>query len=276
VDCANGAASKVAPSCLERLGAEVQAIACEPDGTNINDGCGSTHPELLAREVLAKGADVGLALDGDADRLVAVDHEGSIATGDELLALFAADLSAQGSLRGAVVVTVMSNLGFRRAMAERGIEVFETPVGDRHVLGALEDRDLVLGGEQSGHIVFRHLATTGDGLLTAILLLDLVKRSGRKLAELVAGSMKRLPQVLANVAVPDPRTAVEAEEVRAVVASVEAWLGDGGRVLLRVSGTEPLVRVMAEATEESSAREALERLCQAVEKAGTAPAAATP
>jgi phosphoglucosamine mutase len=162
------------------------------------------------------------------------------------------------------------------AMAERGIEVVETPVGDRHVLGELEARGLVLGGEQSGHIIFRRLATTGDGLLTAILLLDLVHRSGRKLADLVAGSMKRLPQLLANVVVPDPRAVVEAEAVRAEVISVERWLGDRGRVLLRVSGTEPLVRVMAEASEEDSAKEALRRLCDAVSRAGDAQGAATP
>lgn len=276
VDCANGAASAVAPMSIERLGAKVDAIAAEPDGTNINDGCGSTHPELLARAVVELGADVGIALDGDADRLVAVDHTGHVSTGDELLALFATDLAERGQLSGGVVVTVMSNLGFRKAMAERGIEVVETPVGDRHVLEALEAGALVLGGEQSGHIIFRHLATTGDGLLTAILLLDLVRRSGRSLSELVAGSMKRLPQMLANVNVGDPRSVVETEEVRTAVAAVEARLGDQGRVLLRASGTEPLVRVMAEAADEHLAREALEHLCEAVARAGSSNTAATP
>jgi phosphoglucosamine mutase len=276
LDCANGAGSVVGPLALTRLGADVETIACDPDGLNINEGCGATHPEHLASEVRARGAEVGLALDGDADRLIAVDHTGRVATGDELMALFASDLEDSGELRGGVVVTVMSNLGFRRAMEGLGVEVTETPVGDRHVLEALEAKGLVLGGEQSGHIVFRHLATTGDGLLTGILLLDLVRRSGRSLADSINGSMQRLPQLLANVTVPDPRSVVEAEAVRAELASVERWLGDRGRVLLRVSGTEPLVRVMAEAFDESSAREALDRLCEAVSKAGAAETAAAP
>lgn len=277
VDCANGAASTVAPSALARAGAQVDVIACEPDGTNINDGCGSTHPETLASEVVARGAQVGLALDGDADRLVAVDHTGAVATGDELLALFASDLASRGELSGdTVVVTVMSNLGLRRALAESGIGVVETPVGDRHVLEALDDRKLSLGGEQSGHIVFRRLATTGDGLLTALLLLDLVKRSGRPLAELLTGSMRKVPQVLVNVSVPDPAAAVAATEVREALAAVENSLSTNGRVVLRVSGTEPLVRVMVEATEEGAAEEAAALLRDVVQRAGTATAAATP
>jgi phosphoglucosamine mutase len=268
VDCANGAASSVAPAALRSVGAQVHAIACEPDGTNINDGCGSTHPEALAAEVVARRAEVGLALDGDADRLLPVDHTGAVATGDEMLALFASDLARRGKLAGdTVVVTVMSNLGFHRAMAERGIAVLETPVGDRHILEALDYGDLALGGEQSGHVVFRELATTGDGVLTALLLLDLVHRSGRPLADLVSGAMRRVPQVLVNVAVADPHSAVAADEVRETLSAVEESLGGKGRVLLRVSGTEPLVRVMVEATEEQAARVAVERLCHAVEKA---------
>lgn len=277
VDCANGAASEVAPEALARLGAQVRAIACEPDGTNINHRCGSTHPEALSAEVVARGADVGLALDGDADRLVAVDHSGAVASGDELLALFATDLLRRDELAGnTVVVTVMSNLGLRRAMSGQGITLLETPVGDRHVLEALEERDLVLGGEQSGHIVFRKLATTGDGILTGLLLLDLVNRSGRRLADLVAGAMKRIPQVLVNVPVPDPRGAVESQQVREELLEVEKALEGEGRVLLRVSGTEPVVRVMVEATEESTARSAVDRLCKAVELAGAASAATAP
>ena len=269
VDCANGAASSIAPAALTRVGAKVTAIACEPDGTNINDRCGSTHPEALVAEVLARGADVGLALDGDADRLVAVDHQGSVATGDELLALFASDLAGAGNLAGeTVVVTVMSNLGLRRALADSGIRVIETPVGDRHVLEALDKGNFALGGEQSGHIVFRDLATTGDGVLTAILLLDLVRRSGRPLSQLVSAAMSRVPQVLANVTVADPRSAVEADEVRDTLFAVEESLGSEGRVVLRVSGTEHLVRVMVEATEERVATAAAERLCSAVRKAG--------
>jgi phosphoglucosamine mutase len=269
VDCANGAASSVAPEVLQRLGAGLHAIACEPDGTNINDGCGSTNPESLAAEVVARGADLGLALDGDADRLVAVDHTGAVATGDELLVLFASDLAQRGKLASdTVVVTVMSNLGMRRALAESNIEVLETPVGDRHVLEALDERKLSLGGEQSGHIVFRDLATTGDGVLTSLLLLDLVRRSGKPLAELVGAAMRRVPQVLANVSVADPSSAVAADEVRKTLAAVESELGTSGRVLLRVSGTEPLVRIMVEAAEEHDARAAAERLGEAVRRAG--------
>ncbi|HUY22712.1 MAG TPA: phosphoglucosamine mutase [Acidimicrobiales bacterium] len=268
VDCAQGAASAVAPEVLARLGADVRAIACDPDGTNINDGCGSTHPEMLAAEVVASGADLGLALDGDADRLIAVDHTGVPATGDELLALFATDLAGRGKLAGnTVVVTVMTNLGFRLAMAERGITVRETAVGDRYVLEALDGDGLTLGGEQSGHIVFRRLATTGDGVLTGILLADLVRRLGTPLAELARASMTRLPQVLVNVAVARPSEAVAAPAVQAELAAVEAGLGDRGRVVLRASGTEPLVRVMVEAEDESVARAATARLCAVVETA---------
>ena len=277
VDCANGAAFRVAPAALRRVGAQVHTIACDPNGTNINEGCGSTHPEALAAEVIGRGAELGLALDGDADRLLAVDHTGAMATGDEMLALFASDLAERGRLAGdTVVATVMSNLGFHRAMAERGISVLETPVGDRHILEALDDRKLVLGGEQSGHIVFRELATTGDGVLTSLLLLDLVHRSGRSLAELVGGAMSRVPQVLVNVAVADPRSAVEAAEVREALSTVEESLAGDGRVLLRASGTEPLVRVMVEATEERTAHEAAESLCRAVERAGAASRATLP
>src|SRR5580658_6119851 len=268
VDCANGAASEVAPEILARLGADVRAIAHDPDGSNINDGCGSTHPESLAAEVVATGAHVGLALDGDADRLLAVDHTGAVATGDELLSLFATDLASRGRLAGnTVVVTVMTNLGFRLAMAERGITVRETQVGDRYVLEALNADGLTLGGEQSGHIVFRDLGTTGDGVLTGVLLLDLVKRRGAPFAELAGGSMQRLPQVLLNVVATRPAEAVAAPAVQAEVRTVEAQLGARGRVLLRASGTEPLVRVMVEAEDEEVAHAAAERLCAAVEKA---------
>jgi len=266
VDCANGAASAVAPAVLRRLGAEVRTIADRPDGANINDGCGSTHPEGLAADVVASGADVGLALDGDADRLVAVDHTGAAATGDELLSMFATDLAGRGRLEGnTVVVTVMSNLGLHLAMAEQGIAVRETSVGDRYVLEALDGAGLTLGGEQSGHIVFRRLATTGDGVLTGVLLLDLLRRRGATLADLAGRSMRRLPQVLDNVAVAHPAEAVGAAGVQAELAAVEAELGSTGRVLLRASGTEPLVRVMVEAEDESVARAAVARLCAAVE-----------
>jgi phosphoglucosamine mutase len=269
VDCANGAASAVAPAVLRSLGARVEVLADAPDGTNINAGCGSTHPELAATEVVARGAELGLALDGDADRLVALDHTGALVDGDHLLALFADDLAERGRLAGnTLVVTVMSNLGLRLAMEERGIAVRETPVGDRYVLEALDADGLALGGEQSGHIVFRQLATTGDGTLTGLLLLDLVRRRGAPLAELAGPVMQRLPQVLRNVAVADPAGAVDAPAVKAAVTAVEQELGHRGRVVLRASGTEPVVRVMVEAADEAVADEAVSRLCAAVAGAG--------
>jgi phosphoglucosamine mutase len=267
VDCAHGAASRIAPLVLARLGATVEAIACEPDGTNINEGCGSTHPEHVAAQVVARGAEIGLALDGDADRLVAVDHTGTPTTGDELLALFATDLAGRGRLAGnTVVVTVMSNLGLRLAMAERGIAVRETSVGDRYVLEELDADGLTLGGEQSGHLVFRELATTGDGVLTGVLLLDLLRRTGRPLAELASEAMRRLPQFLVNVPAVDPAQVMTSAEVRAEVAAVTAQLGQRGRVVVRNSGTEALVRIMVEAVDEDLAQLAVDRLLAVVER----------
>jgi phosphoglucosamine mutase len=261
VDSANGAASALAAEVYRRLGAEVVAIGCDPDGTNINAGCGSTDTAGLARVVVEHQADLGLALDGDADRLLAVDAQGRVANGDELLALFALDLAARGELTSdTVVVTVMTNLGFRMAMADRGITVRETPVGDRHVLAALDEDGCALGGEQSGHIVFRRLATTGDGLLTGLVLADLVARSGAPLADLLAGLVTHVPQVLVNVAVPNTELLEGAEAVWSAVAEEEARLGESGRVLLRPSGTEPLVRVMVEARGEGVAEEVAARL----------------
>jgi phosphoglucosamine mutase len=265
VDCANGAGSEVAPGVLKRLGATVLVTGCEPDGSNINDACGSTHPEGLAGIVVTEQADLGLALDGDADRLVAVDHEGRVRTGDELLVVFASDLADRGQLAGnTVAVTVMSNLGLHRAMAEKNIVVRQTPVGDRYVLEALDSDGLSLGGEQSGHLVFRRLATTGDGILTGILLADLVRRSGRTLAQLATESMTHVPQLLVSVTAADPKGTVEHQIVRDELAAVVLELGEEGRVLVRASGTEPVVRVMVEATDEKTARSALDRLCDAV------------
>jgi phosphoglucosamine mutase len=261
VDSANGAASALAAGVYERLGAEVVAIGCDPDGTNINAGSGSTDPDTLARAVVEHQADLGLALDGDADRLLAVDAGGNLATGDELMALFALDLAGRGLLAGnTVVVTVMTNLGFRRAMQARDIVVKETPVGDRHVLAALDKDGFALGGEQSGHIIFRRLATTGDGLLTGLVLADLVARAGRPLAQLLDGLVTRVPQVLVNVPVPNTELLEEADAVWSAVAEEEERLGDGGRVLLRPSGTEPLVRVMVEAVGDGLAEEIAVRL----------------
>jgi phosphoglucosamine mutase len=267
IDCANGAASHVAPTVLERLGCEVVVLSAHPDGVNINADCGSTHPERLQAQVVQTGADLGLAFDGDADRVLAVDHTGRLVDGDHLIAMCAIDLAARGLLRGgSVVVTVMTNLGFRLAMADRGIGVVQTAVGDRYVLEALDAGQLSLGGEQSGHVIFRDLATTGDGLLSGIQVLDLVKRSGARLAELADDAMTSLPQVLRNVRVAERGTDVSvaiADEVHAV----EAELGDTGRVLIRASGTEPLVRVMVEAPTAELAESAASRLVAAVERA---------
>jgi phosphoglucosamine mutase len=264
IDCANGASSAIAPALLRRLGATVEVLHAEPDGVNINDRCGSTHPADLQRAVVEAGAAVGLAFDGDADRVLAVDERGELVDGDHLIALCALDLRTRGQLTDdAVVVTVMTNLGFRLAMAEHGIEVVETQVGDRYVLEALDKRGLALGGEQSGHVIFRRLATTGDGLLTGVQLLDLLRRADRPLSALAADAMTRLPQVLVGVRVErrDPRLV---DALAPDVAAIAAELGDRGRVLVRASGTEPLVRVMVEAPDEALAREAADRLVEAV------------
>ncbi|MDP8992490.1 MAG: phosphoglucosamine mutase [Actinomycetota bacterium] len=267
VDCANGAAYEVAPLALARLDAEVEVLGASPDGTNINDGCGSTHPEALQRAVVASGADAGLALDGDADRVLAVDETGGLVDGDRLLALCALDLRARGRLRDdTVVATVMANLGFRQAMEAHGVSVHETAVGDRYVLEALEAGRWSLGGEQSGHLIFPDLAPTGDGTLTGLLLLDLVRRQGRSLHELAAGAMTRLPQVLRNVRVAARHPDV-AELVRPLVEEVLAELDGSGRVLVRPSGTEPVVRVMVEAPTEEQADDAARRLAAEVERA---------
>lgn len=266
LDCANGAASRLAPRVFERLGASVTVIHARPDGRNINAGCGSTHPEDLRRAVIAAGADAGLAFDGDADRVLAVDELGELVDGDHLIALCAIDLRERGRLRhDTVVVTVMSNLGLRLAMREHGIEVVETQVGDRYVLEALEAGGFALGGEQSGHVIFRDLATTGDGILTGVHLLDVVARARRPLSSLAAEVMTTLPQVLHNVRVARRDPAI-IEAVADEVAAVEAALGERGRVLVRPSGTEPLVRVMVEADDRGVAEEAARRLVAAVER----------
>lgn len=267
LDCANGAASELAPGIFGDLGAEVTVLHASPDGVNINDGCGSTHPEDLAAAVVRHGADLGLAFDGDADRVLAIDHTGELVDGDQILAACAVDLRARGRLKDdTVVVTVMSNEGFRRGMAEAGITVVDTPVGDRHVLEALDGGGWALGGEQSGHLIFRELATTGDGMLAGLLLCDLVIRSGQPLATLVAAAMTRLPQVLVNVALErrDPQLL---DGLAPQVAAAEATLGERGRVLLRPSGTEPLIRVMVEAPTETEARTVAEDLAAAVRDA---------
>jgi phosphoglucosamine mutase len=270
IDCANGAASFVAPGIFRGLGLEVEVLHAQPDGRNINDACGSTHPEDLQRAVVASGAALGLAFDGDADRLLAVDERGELVDGDQLIALFARDLRERGELAGnRVVVTVMSNLGFRLAMDEQGIEVVETPVGDRHVLEALARTSSSLGGEQSGHIVFADRATTGDGVLSGVQLVDLVGRTQTSLSILAAEVMDRLPQVLRNVRLEHRRDDI-AEAIAGEIAAVEQSLGARGRVLIRLSGTEPLVRVMVEAPTLEQAEDAADNLAAAVIRACSA------
>ena len=260
LDTANGAGHVLGPEILRAAGADVVVVSDAPDGRNINDGCGATAPSHVAAAVLAHGADVGVALDGDADRLIAVDHTGAVVDGDHIIAIVANDLKAKGELRNdTVVVTVMTNLGFRLAMREVGIDVVETAVGDRYVLEALATGGHSLGGEQSGHVIFADHATTGDGVLTAVALLDAVHRSGRTLAALAAEAMTSLPQVLVNVRVAH-RAPDVAEQLAVDIARVEEMLGDHGRVLVRASGTEPLVRVMVEAPTTQAAQAAADDL----------------
>jgi phosphoglucosamine mutase len=265
VDCANGSASVVAPRVLRDLGVDVQVLHDRPDGANINDGCGSTHPDDLAGTVVERGADLGVAFDGDADRVLLVDATGELVDGDQIIAMCAIDRQARGTLAaGSVVVTVMTNLGFRLGMEKRGIHVVETRVGDRYVLEALDAQGLSLGGEQSGHVIFPGLATTGDGLLTAVQVLDVVVRDGRPLADVAADAMTRLPQVLRNVRVAERDPGI-VERLAGDIAAVERRLGHEGRVLVRTSGTEPLVRVMAEAPTPAEAQAAVDDLVNAVE-----------
>lgn len=266
LDCANGAFSGIASLVIAELGAQVTVINDRPNGRNINDGCGATHLDQLREAVVSNGADLGLAFDGDGDRVIAVDRTGSEVSGDHLLALAAIDMASRGALdNGAVAVTVMTNAGFHAAMQRHGIDVVTTGVGDRHVLAAMEEHGLVLGGEQSGHIIHRRHATTGDGLLAGALLAGLVARRGRPLHELAAEAMTALPQALVNVPtarrVEDP-AAEFAEEVRGVEESLDGV----GRVLLRASGTEPLVRVMVEAATQDRAESVARVLAETVRR----------
>jgi phosphoglucosamine mutase len=264
VDGANGAASSIAPQVYRQLGAEVITIHCTPDGENINERCGSTHPDVICEAVVAHHADAGISHDGDADRLIAATHEGAEVDGDVILAVLARQLHHQGRLAGdAVATTVMTNLGFKRAMSALGVEVVETPVGDRYVLEAMRERGLNLGGEQSGHLIALDHSTTGDGILSAVQLLSVVRSTGASLKEL-ATVMARLPQVLVNVRGVDRDRLDEVDAVWEVVRAEEERLGDGGRVLLRPSGTEPIVRVMAEAETEDDAQRAVDVIADAV------------
>jgi phosphoglucosamine mutase len=264
VDCAHGAAYQAAPEALGRLGADVVAVHAEPDGLNINDGCGSTHLSVLQDLVRSHGADVGIAHDGDADRCLAVTPTGEVVDGDQILAILALGMSREGSLRhDTVVATVMSNEGFRLAMRSAGIKVVDTSVGDRYVLEAMRAGGYSLGGEQSGHLILADYATTGDGVLTAVHLLGRVAAAGQSLAEL-ASVVRRLPQVLVNVSDVDKSKVASDATVRDAVVAAEAELGTTGRVLLRPSGTEPVVRVMVESATEEHARTVAERLASVV------------
>jgi phosphoglucosamine mutase len=263
VDCANGAASEAAPMALRAAGAEVVVIGAEPDGLNINDGCGSTHLAPLQAAVVEHGADAGIALDGDADRCLAVDHEGRDVDGDQILAILALDLAEGGRLvDDTVVATVMSNLGFVQAIEGAGLHVRQTKVGDRYVLEEMRAGGYVLGGEQSGHVIMSQYATTGDGILTGLHVLQRMAATGKDLRSL-ASVVTRLPQVLVNVKGVDKDRTDDAALV-AAVAAAEEEMGGRGRVLLRPSGTEPVVRVMVEAPTDEAAREVADRLADVV------------
>lgn len=258
VDCANGSASFLGPELFERLGAKVVRMGCSPDGRNINLGCGSLHLDGLRRLVLESGADVGVGFDGDADRALFVSHSGKIVDGDAVMLVCGRRLKEQGRLgdrdgKPVVIATVMSNLGLQRALTADGIEMVRTPVGDKYVLEEMLRRDAVIGGEQSGHVIFRDYATTGDGMLTALQVLDAMKASGKTLDELTADFVS-YPQLLVNVRVKEKRPLAELAGVQAEIRTVEAEMGDSGRVLVRFSGTEPLARVMIEGPDEAGVR----------------------
>lgn len=268
VDFSNGAAYPLAGELFRRLGCDVVGVLGDsPNGTNINDKVGSTHPEALAELVVSTRADVGIAFDGDADRLIAVSDKGQIVDGDEMMALFALDMRERGLLRGdAVAVTVMSNMGLETFLAERGIGCVRTNVGDRYVLEMMEERDLALGGEQSGHMIFSDYATTGDGLLSASLLLELVGKKSSKLSDLLKGSFERYPQVLHNIAKKEPSAVLGNSSVVAEVERLTNLLDGRGRILVRASGTEPIVRVMVEAETHSLAKEVALSLQKTIEE----------
>ena len=266
VDCANGSASVTAKKLFDALGVRCEFLSCTPDGVNINDGCGSTYLEPLAAYVKKHKLDGGVAFDGDADRCLAVDENGNVIDGDQMIAAMATDLKAQGALKGNVaVVTVMSNLGFFRYCEDAGIEVAATKVGDRYVLEEMVKEDYVIGGEQSGHIILRAFGTTGDGQLSAIHLLSVARRNGWKLSR-VGSMMQRYPQVLLNVRADTAQKALyhEIAQIAALIEEVDASLGKNGRVLVRPSGTEPLIRVMVEGKDFEVINDAAVTICEAI------------
>ena len=264
LDCANGAYSNVAPEVFTKLGATVTTINATPDGRNINEQCGATHPAMLCSVVKSVGAHFGIAFDGDGDRLIAVDETGEIVDGDHLIAISATEMKRRGTLRNnKVAVTVMTNIGFHQAMKKAEIEVVTTPVGDRSVLAALEENSLVLGGEQSGHIIYRDLATTGDGLLAALMLSAIVAEAKKTLGEIASAAMTSFPQVLINLRVSKRVENIE-KLFESEIAGAEKSLQANGRVLVRASGTEPMVRVMVEASQQATAESVAATLAQAI------------
>lgn len=265
LDAGHGAGYRVAPEVLEELGAHVFSIGCEPNGENINDGCGALHPEGLQALVREKGACLGIALDGDADRCILVDERGDLVDGDEILAIVAREMKRLGTLRNdAVVATVMSNLGLEVALREQGIGLLRTPVGDRYVVEEMVRGNYALGGEQSGHILFLDHNTTGDGLITALGVLAIMVESGQPLSELRRQAMLRFPQVLVNIRVAERRDVMADPKVAPLIAEVERVLGERGRILVRASGTEALIRVMVEGEDEASVRGHAEAVAAAI------------
>lgn len=264
LDCAHGATSSLATHLFADLEADISSMGSSPNGLNINDGVGSTHPEKLAEFLLERGADIGLAFDGDGDRLIAVDENGKIVDGDQIMFIIGKYLNSKGRLKkNTVVSTIMSNMGFYKALEENGMTSVKTSVGDRYVVEEMRKNDYNLGGEQSGHIVFLDYNTTGDGLLTAIQLVNIMKVTGKRLSEL-ASEMKVFPQRLVNVRVTDKHRVKENEKVSAVITEVETVMGENGRVLVRPSGTEPLVRVMVEAPTEEECESYVNRIANVV------------
>jgi phosphoglucosamine mutase len=262
LDCAHGAAYRVAPAVLEELGAEVVALGVKPNGTNINDGCGSTYPEVISKAVVEHGADLGIALDGDADRVIFVDESGREVDGDHIMAICGAEMIKAGQLnKNTVVATVMSNMGFEIAMKQLGGQVVRTAVGDRYVVEEMRRSGYNLGGEQSGHMIFLDHNTTGDGVLSALQVLAIVQRSGKPLSEL-ARVMTSLPQVLVNVRVREKTDLREIPEIRQAIEEIEADLCDNGRVLIRYSGTEPLLRIMIEGQDQQSIERQAEEIAE--------------
>jgi len=267
LDCANGAAYKVGPLVLWELGAEVHSMGIEPNGRNINDGCGSLFPEKLAERVKAQGAHVGIALDGDADRVVLVDEEGSILDGDMLLALCARDMSSRGMLRGdGVVATVMSNLGLEKNLEEQGLHLRRTQVGDRYVVEAMRSHGYNLGGEQSGHLIFLDQSSTGDGLKSALQVLSVMARTGKKLSDLTR-DFQRFPQALLGIKVAEKKPIESLPSMQKAIAEVESQLGDRGRVLIRYSGTESLARIMVEGESEEDVQSIAQHLADELARA---------